>query len=461
MIISDAVQVPWARVTVSPYAVNYSPEPMQHIVRATSDIALIGYGESVLVNGTPYAYYYAEPWLRAVRYTEDGPELGAALRLAPPIQGKHTLLGLVVTDEGEAWIVTGAGSFNGSVTSYLRIGRVTINSTTLVVSVAWLYEIPVANSYFDQAQVALWSSQRTLVLTLGNAANYPALEGAAWLINLDTGAKTAARRCRSASGTTQSVDVRTMAFSSDRQEILVIGDRVTGGYDRPTFWTASVTPTSVGTFTRFVPPGLPVGYRDDIYSEGWASVAVPGGWMAAGIWSRDDDYGYGDDYWGSRRLRNYFFDGSTIIERATPISEKAMGDGYGMSRRVDLDLTDAGEILATLAEPTDRTLNSAGTGIGGVKHVDVRLDGTIRDLQVLPKTSSILEREASVCAVAMGGGRFIYLVSGAGVNGSVTTKLASFGFAVYAGGPIMKAPFVPGLKGTAPAETRRAFRRVN
>jgi len=466
-IFSDAVPIPWERVTPHPGTSNYPPQAMQSAVRATNDIALIGYGERLLVSGSPYAYETAEYWLRAVRYTEDGPELGPAVRFPPPVLGIYALLNLLVDDDGVIWIVAGMGIYNSSsssaVGSYLHIGRVTINATTLAVAVQWQHQVPVGNNDHSETHVDIWPAQRILVVTLGNATASYLTARATWLIHLDTGAIVATRALPLTSGTTNSVWVRAMAFHPGRQELLIIGDRTTGGYDRPTFWTAPITATSIGAFVRFVPPGLPVGYRDDITSEGWEAIALPTKWMAAGIWSRDDEYNSSNGWWGSTRLRNYSFDGATITEQSTPLSEVAMG-GYssGRSLKNDLGVTDTGAIVAAVVEPTDRTTSSAGTGIGGVRHVEIGVDGaTVLGSQILPKTSNIIERDASVCAVALGGGRFIYLVSGPGITGLVTTRLASLAFAVYAGGPIMKPPFVPGIKGEAPEENRRAFRRVN
>jgi hypothetical protein len=65
-----------------------------------------------------------------------------------------------------------------------------------------------------------------------------------------------------------------------------------------------------------------------------------------------------------------------------------------------------------------------------------------------------------VSVVPLGGGRFIYLVGGTAITKAYTTGNASQEFVVYAGGPVMKPPFVPGLKGEI-QENRRVFRRVN
>jgi hypothetical protein len=81
--------------------------------------------------------------------------------------------------------------------------------------------------------------------------------------------------------------------------------------------------------------------------------------------------------------------------------------------------------------------------------------------QVLPQSANYIFENGWVDAVALGSGRYIYLVGAVALTKPFSTEYGSFEYVVYAGGPNQTPPLVPGIKGVEPDENRRAFRRVN
>lgn len=419
-----------------------------------NDIAVIAYGERVPQAAPPYQH--SVPWLRGVRYTEEGPVLGPAIGF--PVAGKvHVMQALKGGSEGEAWILTTVRD-NTNIGDYLRLGRVTMDPVTLVVSVSWR---PDYMTKTGQYAMELWADQRrAIVATSGGDATGGKHEKSLYLMDLDTG-QLVAHAPLPLSTSTSRLWVRAMSFQLERLEVLVIGDRVTSGFDRPTFWTIPVAASSIGTAVRHDLPGLPLDYDGDIYSEGWNAQPLSGSrWMVAGIYSTNDEYWIGDG-WGSARLRHYTFSGISTVVEQDPLSESAYADyRFGGSGSFDPALN--GVLLAAGAwEETGRVIGGTpSTGLGGLRHLEASDSGAILDSMILPRTADTIDRDGTVSVVALGGDRYLYLVGAAGITGAVTGRQTSFEFVVYAGGPVMKEPFVPGMKGTAPEENRRTFRRV-
>lgn len=473
-VFGEPVDLPWRR-DPSVNSNSYS-DMQQEAVRLSADIALVAYGETVYVNwpDDPWSYQVAasRPTLAAVRYTDEGPVVGPTKELPSSIAYRpHYLEALIAGAENEAWLLTttynndyvnGTNIYN----STMQLARITVNPTTLALTVQWRWTMPAAGYGAGYIFADIWQEQRLLVLANmsskapgGGPAQTTAEERSAQLLNLDTGALVARIGLPIASGSTRAVYVKAFAFHQDRKEILIAGERITGGYDRPTIWTAPVTPTSIGAWTRVEIPTVTGSYYSDVYID--AAFALPVSstqYQLAVNWSRDDDY-RSPYYYGSQKVRNYSF--PPISEYPILLSELGHYDNMEAARALGMAMRDD-QFVVAVVETTDRTVTSGAGTTGGVKHIEMSADRSQPAATVtLPKTQNILDEQGSVSVVALGAGRYIYLVSGQAITVPYTTELGSLQFLVYAGGPVQKPPFVPGIKGEAPDENRRAFRRVN
>jgi len=468
-IFSDPVVLPWAREEALPqYATSASP--LQGATRMSADIALVAYGELVTVpwSGGMYGRTGAIPNLAAVRYTDDGPVVGPVKTL-PVIDAPHFIEAVMPGGENEAFLLTVIMTpYQGAAPTEQRLYRITVNPATLGLTVALVSALPSSGQYSYAGSWAVsWPEQRlAIIATLNSPTNTGMNERSLWLVNLDTGAIVTHRALPLAYGTTGIYPIA-LAFHPEKQEVLVIGDRLTGGYDRPTVFTSPITPTDIGVWTRVqipLPATKPAPYNDDLWSDGWSAVPVSStGWQIVGILSGDGDRSYvsGQTWWGSQIVRNYSFTSpNSIAELPVPVSLN--GKYYrSEARSQDAEFRD-GLMTVAIAELNDRTEILPGTGVGGVSHIEMSADRTTPvSSQVLPQSANYIFENGWVDAVALGSGRYIYLVGAVALTKPFSTEYGSFEYVVYAGGPNQTPPLVPGIKGVEPDENRRAFRRVN
>jgi hypothetical protein len=354
------------------------------------------------------------------------------------------------------WILTTVVDYQTQANSYLRMGRITVDPTTLAITISWRYTFPLAGYWGEGAiRLSVWAAER-LVLMSNVASPTPMNERTMYLFNLDTGAIIATRALPLAQGTNGALP-SSISFHPERMEVMLHAPRVTGGFDRPAVWTAPVTTTTIGTWTLRGNVPTEVAADRDSYPDVTAALARAGGtWQIIGnYWTE------GQGTW--RHLRNTRFTPPSGFQQLSVLSTQASGDLYSYAPTMDA-MTEGGRIIVAVFEVTNRytwDLEPADP-IGGARHITLDADSvTVLVDVVLTGTVMAMSETGSVYVVPVGDDRFIYLVAGSAITKPYGSGVReSFEFLVYAGGADQQLPQEPGLRGEA-IEIRSMFRRVN
>lgn len=460
---SPPVHLPWERDTATTATF---PDVHGAAAQIADGIALVAWGESVLVWFSQSNWYYQGILhLAAVRHTDAGPVLGPTFLITPPFSGTARVDAIISDPDGGAWVFTqNKVQTPASASTQYKIGRFTVDPATLVLSVTWLPTTQTTTQYGRPWFVDIWPEQRVFVAALeGGPTAGGMASNSIYLISMDTGAIIAHRALPLGSGATPTRP-KAFSFHPERQEVLLIGDRVTGGWDRPTLWTAPITATTIGAFVLRTSittvrnssngPIEPVP-NDDLNIERGVAIPRPGGqWeFIAGT------------YVGFEvEARHFLFTpGTALVELdvANPGGEWVYSNQFSHSGDMVYDAFLDRAVIG-LSEVTDREPTVEGVGLGGVRHLefDATTHAPLQD-SYLPDSWKAMNASGTTLALApVGAGRFIYLFGASALSNPWSNRHASYQFVVYAAGQTIVEPVVPGIKGEAPEENRCAFREL-